>query len=95
VGSQALVLLRPELPWLLLAFACMGILVAATTVGAELVGPVLHALVLGGVPESWLGSFFSPDLLKRTAWLLPGLLVVLGAVKGVAYFGQFHLMGMV
>ncbi len=95
IGKQALELLRPELPWLSLAFAFMAVLVAATTVAAELVGPVLHALVLGGVPESWLGRLFSPELLKRSAWLLPALLVALGVVKGLAYFGQFHLMGMV
>ena len=94
VGREAVQLLRPELPWLLLAFGCMAVLVAATTVAAELIGPVMHALVLGGVPESWLGRVFSPELLRHSAWLLPGLLVALGVVKGVAYFGQFHLMGM-
>jgi subfamily B ATP-binding cassette protein MsbA len=92
---RALALLEPELGWLLLAFACMGVLVATTTVAAELMGPVLHAMVLGGVPESWLSRVLPPELLRQAAWVLPAALVTLGVAKGLAYFGQFHLMGMV
>ncbi len=91
---RALDLLRPEWPALLWAFACMAVLTASTAFAAWLVGPVLHALVLGGRPDGMLAGLLPVEALRNSPWLLPVLLLAVGAIKGAAYFGQFRLMGM-
>ncbi len=89
---RALALLAPEVPSLAAAFACMLVLAATTALAAELVGPVLHALVLGGPPPRWAARFLFTARASRA--LLPALLVAVGLVKGAAYLGQFLLLGM-
>jgi subfamily B ATP-binding cassette protein MsbA len=102
-------LLRFALPYkgrIIAALGCMLVLAGSTAAYANLIGPTLGFLFTGSADEVTKLSKFVPsslDLkgslahLDRTQLLavLPGLIVVLSVVKGVAYFGQFYLMGMV
>lgn len=80
------------------AFVCMAVLALTSGIYAWLVGPMLRFLLTGGAEGLDRAFAFVPALasLDRTQalWLLPALVVGVGLVKGVAYFGQFHLMGM-
>lgn len=89
---EGLKLLWPEARALAVAFVCMGLLAAATTAAADLMGPVLHTMILGGTPSGWLGRLLPPELLRRRAWLLPAVVLAIGALRGSSYFGQFWLM---
>ncbi|ABS26785.1 ABC transporter ATP-binding protein [Anaeromyxobacter sp. Fw109-5] len=91
---------------LALAILCMAVLSLSTAAYVYLLGPVLEFLFRGDphalaglarfLPASWdvAGQLARLD---RTAVLgvLPAIIVALAMVKGVAYFGQFYLMGMV
>ncbi|MHB1844382.1 MAG: ABC transporter ATP-binding protein [Deltaproteobacteria bacterium] len=93
---RSLALLSPVAAELALAVACMAVLTIATAVGAELVGPVLHSLVLG-VPDASVGWLLGGRSMARAdaiPLILPAALVTLALVKGGAYFGQFYLVGM-
>jgi subfamily B ATP-binding cassette protein MsbA len=88
------------------AILCMAVLSLSTAAYVYMLGPTLEFLfrgdphALAGVgrflPASWdlAGKLARLD---RSAVLavLPAIIVGLAAVKGVAYFGQFYLMGMV
>ncbi len=102
-------LLRFALPykWKLgLAIACMAVLSMATAAYVYLLGPVLEFL-FRGEPKAIanLARFVPPSLdlagtiarLDRRAILaaLPAVIVGLALLKGIAYFGQFYLMGMI
>lgn len=84
-----------------LAWVCMLILAGATAGYAWITGPLLHFLTSGDI--SGLGPFaslvpgFDPQTLDRDSALVlvPGVMVVLGAAKGLAWFGQFSAMGLV
>ena len=88
------------------AIACMAVLSLSTAAYVYMLGPTLEFLFRGDPNAlAGLGRFLpaSWDLagklarLDRSAVLavLPAIIVGLAAVKGVAYFGQFYLMGMV
>ncbi|MHB8418981.1 MAG: ABC transporter ATP-binding protein [Myxococcales bacterium] len=94
-NREGLGLLRPDWPRLSVAFGCMGLLALTTAAAAELVGPVLHALVMGGAPDDWLGRLLPTDLLRQRPWLLPASVLALGAARGASYFGQFRLVATV
>lgn len=87
----------------LVAFAwiCMVILAAATAGYAWITGPLLHFLTSGDItglgPFATLVPGFDPRTLDRDSALIlvPGVMVVLGAAKGLAWFGQFSAMGLV
>jgi len=88
------------------AILCMAVLSLTTAAYVYLLGPALEFLFRGDpralaslgrfVPASWdlAGKLARLD---RTAVLavLPAIIIGVAAVKGVAYFGQFFLMGMV
>ncbi len=88
------------------AILCMAVLSLSTAAYVYMLGPILEFLFRGDPNAlAGLGRFLpaSWDLagklarLDRSAVLavLPAIIVGLAAVKGVAYFGQFYLMGMV
>ena len=88
------------------ALACMVVLALATAAYVNLLGPVLEFLFTGNtgavaplgrfVPSSvdFAGWLRSADR-QRVLALLPIVIVSVAVVKGIAYFGQFYLMGMV
>jgi ATP-binding cassette, subfamily B, bacterial MsbA len=102
-------LLRFALPYkwrLAAAIACMAVLSLATAAYVYLLGPALEFLFRGDPKAvAGLARFAPPALdvsgavsrLDRSAILaaLPFVIVAVSAVKGLAYFGQFYLMGMV
>jgi subfamily B ATP-binding cassette protein MsbA len=102
-------LLRFAAPYkltLAVAILCMTVLSLSTAAYVYLLGPALEFLFRGDpralaslgrfVPASWdlAGKLARLD---RSAVLgvLPAIIIGVAAVKGVAYFGQFFLMGMV
>jgi ATP-binding cassette, subfamily B, bacterial MsbA len=88
------------------AFACMVVLALATAAYVNLLGPVLEFLFTGRTNAmATLGKFLpgSVDMDRIAAsvpratvlaWL-PVVVVGVALVKGVAYFGQLYLMGIV
>jgi len=92
---------RPYLGYLLAALACMILLAAATGLYAWAVGPLLKFLVTRGdsggaeilslVPGLDVGSLDQQTMLLA----LPLFVLVVAALKGGSYFGQFYLMGLV
>ncbi|MFW5878999.1 MAG: ABC transporter ATP-binding protein, partial [Myxococcota bacterium] len=92
--------LRPYLPGLVGAVVCMVILAATTGLYAYLVGPVLEFLMTGGERGVAAAGRLLPNLdlaaLERETVMvvLPLMMVAVGVVKGLSYFGQFFLMGM-
>ncbi len=89
---EALRLLAPEWATLALAFVCMVILATATAAAADLMGPVLHTLVLGGTPGGWIARLLPSELLRASSWVLPAAVLAIGGLRGISYFGQFWLM---
>ena len=88
------------------ALLCMVVLALCTAIYVNLLGPVLDFLFTGRVEAmAHLGRFFpaSRDLAGslahvdrgRVLFVLPLVIVAVAVAKGLAYFGQFHLMGMV
>ncbi len=88
------------------ALACMVVLALSTAAYVNLLGPVLEFLFTGRAQAIGSLGRFLPSFLDVNAWLarvdrehvlavLPVVIVGVAVVKGVAYFGQFYLMGMV
>lgn len=83
---------------LVVAFACMAVLAAATGLYAYLMGPALRFLLTGG--QAGLGPVTRhlPAIAKldphRVLWLFPLAIAGIGAAKGLAYLGQFFTMGL-
>jgi len=88
---------RPHVPVLVLAFVCMALVGLATGAYAYLTGPALRFLLSGG-DEGFASAQRVPwlaDLPRDAAlWGFPLVMVVVGAVKGVGYLGQFYFMGL-
>ena len=88
------------------ALACMVVLALSTAAYVNLLGPVLELLFTGRAQAvAGLGRFL-PASLDFAGWLqrvdrervlsaLPFVITAVALVKGIAYFGQFYLMGMV
>jgi subfamily B ATP-binding cassette protein MsbA len=103
IGSYLRLLgtIRPYLGALTAAVLCMLLLAASTGVYAWAVGPLLKFLVsqgdLGGQEILKLVPGIEPQALDRRALLvaLPLFIVAVALVKGLSYFGQFYLMGLV
>ena len=89
---------RPHRRLLVLAFGAMAVLGIATGLFAWLMGPVLRFLLSGGSEGLGAVGKLLPPLAgvdrNRMLWLLPGGVVAIGVVKGVAYLGQFYWMGL-
>jgi subfamily B ATP-binding cassette protein MsbA len=88
------------------AIACMAVLSISTAVYVNLLGPVLDFLFTGRSQAIATLGKFVPGAVGFEQWLatvdrarllafLPVLIISVSLVKGVAYFGQFYLMGMV
>ncbi len=87
------------------AMGCMVVLALATAAYVNLLGPVLEFLFTGRTSAiAGLGRLL-PGSLDLASWaarvdrqrvltVLPLLIVGVAVVKGLAYFGQFYLMGM-
>ncbi|MGB8933160.1 MAG: ABC transporter ATP-binding protein [Anaeromyxobacteraceae bacterium] len=88
------------------AIACMAVLSVTTAIYVNLLGPVLDFLFTGrSQAVATLGKFM-PAAVGFEQWLatvdrarilavLPIVVIAVAVVKGVAYFGQFYLMGMI
>jgi subfamily B ATP-binding cassette protein MsbA len=87
------------------AIACMVVLAAASAAYVNLLGPVLEFLFTGKPGSMAVLDKFLPESWGFKAWLdtvergrilayLPYVMVAVALVKGVAFFGQFYLMGM-
>lgn len=89
---------KPHSPLLVSAFGCMALVAITTGAYAFLMGPALQFLLTGG--EAGLERLFAivPGLrgLERshTLYVLPAVTLVIGAVKGVGYLGQFYFVGL-
>jgi subfamily B ATP-binding cassette protein MsbA len=92
---------RPYAGALVLAVICMIVLAATTGLYAYLIGPLLKFLVSQGEAGGQDILALVPGLdisgLDRNSMLLllPVFILVLAALKGLSYFGQFYLMGRV
>jgi subfamily B ATP-binding cassette protein MsbA len=92
---------RPYLGQLVAALLCMILLAATTGLYAYMVGPLLKFLITrgehGGFEILSLVPGLSVEKLDRDSLLAALPLFILGValVKGISYFGQFYLMGMV
>jgi subfamily B ATP-binding cassette protein MsbA len=83
----------------------MVVLALSTAAYVNLLGPVLEFLFTGRaqavaslgrfVPALDLGGWLARVDRERVLFVLPFVITGVAVVKGVAYFGQFYLMGMV
>ncbi|MDX2010447.1 MAG: ABC transporter ATP-binding protein [Myxococcaceae bacterium] len=100
VGSmlQLLALGRPHRRLLVVAFACMAVVGLTTGAYAFLMGPALRFLLTGGVDGVGFLARMIPGLAtmprSELVQLLPWVVVVVGAVKGLGYLGQFYFVGL-
>ena len=104
-------LLRFALPYkwrILAAIGCMLVLAMGQSAYAFLLGPALQFLISGStkamggvagtnlVPSAWnLSARLALMDRGQVLALLPMVIVGVTLLKGVAYFGQYYLMGMV
>jgi len=92
-----LVLGKPHWRSLAMAFVFMAILGVTTGLLAFLMGPAIQFVLSGGTEGLSLVSRYWPGVealpREKLAWLLPGIAIVAGAVKGLAYLGQFYFSG--
>ncbi|NMB75733.1 MAG: ATP-binding cassette domain-containing protein [Myxococcales bacterium] len=92
---------RPYLGGLAGALLCMVLLAGTTAVYAWMVGPLLKFLITrggeGGTEILSLVPGLDPSAMDRERMLLwlPLFILIVAGVKGISYFGQFYLMGMV
>jgi subfamily B ATP-binding cassette protein MsbA len=107
--SAYLRLLRFAAPYkarFIAALACMAVLALSTAAYVNLLGPVLELLFTGRAQAVASLGRFLPASLDLVGWLervdrervlaaLPFVITAVAVVKGIAYFGQFYLMGMV
>jgi subfamily B ATP-binding cassette protein MsbA len=107
--SAYLRLLRFAAPYkarFIAALACMAVLALSTAAYVNLLGPVLELLFTGRAQAVASLGRFLPASLDFVGWLervdrervlaaLPFVITAVAVVKGIAYFGQFYLMGMV
>jgi subfamily B ATP-binding cassette protein MsbA len=92
---------RPHLGLLASAIASMIVLSAATGAFSWLVGPMFQFVFKGGdlgpaALRTALPFLHAPETISRSTILraLPVVILMIAAVRGAAYFGQFYCMGM-
>lgn len=89
---------RPHHRLLAISFGCMALVALATGGYAFLMGPALRFLLTGG--EAGLERFFglAPSLRSlprdQALFVLPVAVLIIGAIKGVGYLGQFYFVGL-
>jgi subfamily B ATP-binding cassette protein MsbA len=102
-------LLRFALPYkgrFAAAIGCMFVLALATATYVNLLGPILDFLFTGQIRSAGAMARYLPSSIDLAGWaqhvdrqsvliILPFVVVGVSLVKGIAYFGQFYLMGMV
>jgi len=87
------------------AIGCMAVLALATAAYVNLLGPVMEFLFTGRTGAAGAMAWLVPASVdlgrlraalepQRVLRLLPWIIVTVAVVKGVAWFGQYHLMGM-
>ena len=96
--SSLLALGRPHRGLLGVAFACMALVGLTTGAYAWLMGPALRFLLTGGVEGLGALAAVVPTSLAADREALraafPLVVVVIGALKGVGYLGQFYFVGL-
>lgn len=89
---------RPHRRLLGVAFACMALVGLTTGAYAFLMGPALRFLLTGGVEGLGWVQALVPSLASwprdSLVLALPIAVVVIGAIKGVGYLGQFYFVGL-
>ncbi|MFO0601510.1 MAG: ABC transporter ATP-binding protein [Myxococcaceae bacterium] len=85
---------RPHRGLLALAVGCMVLLGASTGAWAFLLGPAFKFLLTGGQQGLEGFDFLAGLDREKTLLVFPVAIVVIGAVKGVGYLGQFYLVGL-
>lgn len=93
---------RPHRGLLRLAFGCMALTALGTGAYAFLMGPALQFLLTGGKAGltrvlAFLPAVpWEPGSLEHTnaLYVLPVVLLMVGAMKGVGYLGQFYFVGL-
>jgi ATP-binding cassette, subfamily B, bacterial MsbA len=86
---------RPHVGLLGLAFACMAALGITTGMYAFLIGPLLRWVLSGGTEGLGRLGGFVPQLASVDAAVaLPLAVLAIGAVRGLAYLGQFYFVGL-
>jgi subfamily B ATP-binding cassette protein MsbA len=89
---------KPHASLLVSAFGCMALVAITTGAYAFLMGPALQFLLTGG--EAGLARVFGlfPWLRgiekSQTLYVLPVVTLIIGAIKGVGYLGQFYFVGL-
>lgn len=95
---KLLALGRPHRALLGVAFACMGLVGVTTGAYAFLMGPALRFLLTGGTDGLGLVARLFPEVStwprEQVLIVLPVVVVLVGAVKGVGYLGQFYFVGL-
>lgn len=89
---------RPHWRLLAIAFACMAVVGLTTGAYAWLMGPALRFLLTGGAEGLGRLGTLAPSLeaLPKDRWIyvFPVVVLVIGAIKGVGYLGQFYFVGL-
>ncbi|MEW6431697.1 MAG: ABC transporter ATP-binding protein [Myxococcota bacterium] len=89
---------RPHWRLLAVAFACMAVVGLTTGAYAWLMGPALRFLLTGGAEGLGRLGTLAPSLeaLPRENWIFvfPVVVLVIGAIKGLGYLGQFYFVGL-
>lgn len=89
---------RPHWRLLAVAFGCMAVVGLTTGAYAWLMGPALRFLLTGGQEGLGRLAALAPALealpKERWVWGLPGVVLGIGAIKGVGYLGQFYFVGL-
>lgn len=88
----------PHARLLAAAFACMAVLGLTTGAYAFLIGPVLRFVLSGGKEGLGRMAALFPPLGQfdpaQAGLALPLVVVAIGALRGLAYLGQFYLVGL-
>jgi len=94
---KLLVLGKPHWLNLAISFVFMAILGMTTGLLAFLMGPAIQFVLSGGTEGLGLLSRYWPEVMalpkEKLGWLLPGIAIGVGAIKGLAYLGQFYFSG--
>lgn len=89
---------RPHWRLLAIAFGCMAVVGLTTGAYAWLMGPALRFLLTGGAEGLGRLGTFAPSLAalpkEQWIWVFPVVVLVIGAIKGVGYLGQFYFVGL-
>jgi subfamily B ATP-binding cassette protein MsbA len=85
---------RPHLGLLATAFACMAVLGLTTGAYAFLIGPLLRFVLSGGTEGLGKLQGLVDISASNAALALPIAVVAIGAVRGLAYLGQFYFVGL-